>query len=136
MADAGGGRLVRIDARHRRLAGPAVRLGGEPVAVALGPGEHAWVADAAGGTVRRVDLPTGRASAPIAVGPTPLAVAVDGGDVYVLCRGDRTLVRVDAGTGRVRARTHLSADPTALALDPRHVWIAAAEQDEVIRIDR
>jgi DNA-binding beta-propeller fold protein YncE len=60
---------------------------------------------------------------------------VDGADVYVACRGDRTLVRIDARTGTVRSRRPLGAEPSALAVDPGYVWIAAGE-NEVMRVDR
>jgi YVTN family beta-propeller protein len=62
-------------------------------------------------------------------------VAVDGADVYVACRGDRTLVRVDARTGAVRSRVRVGGEPSALAVDPEYVWVAAGE-NEVMRVDR
>jgi DNA-binding beta-propeller fold protein YncE len=93
------------------------------------------VADAAAGTVRRVDLATGVPDAPIPVGRAPVAIAADATAVYVLCRGDRTLVRIDPVSGKVRERLKLEDAPAALALDPRHVWIAAG-QNEVIRVER
>ena len=99
------------------------------------PGDHAWVADAAAGTVQRVDLTSGRAGRAVVVGPTTVAVAADRIDVYAVSRGDRTLVRLDAVAGEVKSRVPLAHAPTALALDARHVWIAAGEH-EVIRVDR
>jgi DNA-binding beta-propeller fold protein YncE len=63
------------------VTGPPVGLGGLPAAVAISGGD-AWVADAGGGTVARVDLATGeRRGASIAVGGRPVAVAADGDDV-------------------------------------------------------
>lgn len=133
-ADTGAGTLVRLSATTRRVAGPPIRLGGAPVDVAL-VDEAAWVVDSAAGTVQTVDVELGTVAPPVALCATPVAVAADRADVYVLCRGDRTLVRLDPSTGRVRARGRLAHPPTALALDPRHVWIAAGDH-EVIRVDR
>jgi DNA-binding beta-propeller fold protein YncE len=133
-ADAGDGTLAVIDAQDRRVVGPPIRVGGVPVAVALA-GDVAWVADAQGGAVARVDLRRGaRAGAPIPVGPRPVAIAADGDDVYVLCRGDRSLVYLRDGD--VRWRRAVGADPAALALDAHHVWVAGAGDDRVMRFDR
>ena len=52
--DAPAGSITVIDARQREFAGQ-VRVGGTPVDVAL-TGDAAWVADAAGGRLVRVDL--------------------------------------------------------------------------------
>jgi DNA-binding beta-propeller fold protein YncE len=136
------GAVTRLDARRRRIAG-SVRLGGTPIAVALA-GDAAWVADAGRGTVRRIALGSsgsrGKAALvagpPVAVGREPVALAAGGRDVYVVCRGDRTLVRVDARSGAVSARVRLEAEPAAVALDLEHVWIAAAGRSVVMRVDR
>jgi DNA-binding beta-propeller fold protein YncE len=106
------------------------------VAVAV-TGTSAWVADARGGTVARVDLETGeRRGASIAVGRRPVAVAADGDDVYVLCRGDRTLVHVDGASGEVRSRRAAGEDPTAVGLDATYVWVADSGDDAVLRFER
>ena len=128
--DAGAGTLLRL-----RPAGAPLRLGGTPVDVAIA-GNSAWVADAAAGTVRRVDL-AGRVppGPPIHVGHAPVAIAADTRAVYVLCRDDRTLVRIDPASGKVHEQLALRGQPAALALTPAHVWIAAGA-DEVIRVDR
>jgi DNA-binding beta-propeller fold protein YncE len=118
------------------VTGPPVSLGGLPAAVAVSDGS-AWVADASGGTVARVDLESGeRRGASIAVGGEPVAVAADGDDVYVLCRRDRELVHVDGPTGEVRSRHAAGRDPVALALDEAYVWVADGGDDEVLRFER
>jgi DNA-binding beta-propeller fold protein YncE len=135
---ADGGRVVAADASAAALlrvqpAQPRVPLGGTPVDVALAGGE-AWVADAASGAIERVDLATGRVQR-FGLGHSPVAIAADARDVYVLCQDDRTLVRVDPRSGSVRERLTLPDAPAAIALDPAHVWIAAGNRD-VIRVDR
>ena len=133
-ADAGG-TLVVFDARTRRRHGPPIKLGGLPVAVALAA-DTAWVADAAPGTVgTRLPGRPPELGQRMHVGARPVAVALAGPDVFVLCRGARSLVRVEAATGRVRERVPVLPDPTAMAVDARAVWVAAGA-NEVMRIAR
>jgi streptogramin lyase len=80
-------------------------------------------------------MATGRVVSSFVVGRSPIAIAADTRDVYVICRDDRSLVRVDPRSGRVRRRMPLPGEPSAIALDPAHVWIAAGNGD-VIRVDR
>jgi YVTN family beta-propeller protein len=135
VANSGDGTLARIDARRRRLAGPALPTGGTPVDVAL-QGDAAWVLDAAGGNVSRIDLRTGSRGPLIDVGARPVAVAADGDDVYVVSAGERALVHVDGAAARVEYRTPLGEAPSALALDPTHVWVTDIGDDTVTRYDR
>jgi streptogramin lyase len=132
-ADAAG-TLIRFDARSRDPVGPPVLLGGAPIDVALA-GDRAWIVDGGSGTVRGVDVMSGRRGRSERVCRVPIAVAADVAALYVLCRGDRMLVRLDPRTGAVRFKVALPQAPTALALDSRHIWIAA-EPDAVIRVDR
>jgi DNA-binding beta-propeller fold protein YncE len=132
-ADAAG-TLIRLDARSQDPVGPPVLLGGAPIDVALA-GDRAWIVDAGSGTVRGVDVISGRRGRSERVCRVPVAVAADVTALYVLCRGDRMLVRLDPRSGAVRSKLALPQAPTALALDSRHIWIAA-EPNEVIRVDR
>ena len=127
--------LTRFDARARRAAGPPIHVGGLPVAVALA-GDAAWVADAGGDAIVRVDLRGDGAVSSIPVDGRPIAVAADGDDVYLLCGRDRTLVHVDAVRGEVRSRRAAGTQPVALAVDGSHVWVADAGRGSVLRFDR
>jgi DNA-binding beta-propeller fold protein YncE len=129
-ANAGSGTIARIDARTRRLAGPPLRVGGVPVAVAVDRG-IAWVADARG-TLVGVDVARGAAAPPVDVGARPVAVAADGEDVFVATR--RELVHVRGG--EVRSRQLIGGEPAAVALDARYVWVADAGSDRVVRLER
>ena len=132
-ADARAGTLAIIDARNRSIARPPVHVGGAPVDVALA-GATAWAADAAGGRIVAVDLNTGRVVGSVDVGNRPVALAAAGGDVYVLCAGDRTLVRVR--DGKVRSRRPGGPEPfgdrrrRALRLGRRR------GSDELLRFER
>jgi DNA-binding beta-propeller fold protein YncE len=129
-AAAGSGTIARIDARTRRLAGPPLRVGGVPVAVAV-TGGIAWVADARG-TVTAVDLARGAATRPIEVGAEPAAVAADGEDVYVATRRELVHLR----DGEVKSRQAIGGEPAAVALGERHVWVADAGGNRVVRLER
>jgi hypothetical protein len=130
VAAADSGTITRIDARARRLAGPPLRVGGVPVAVAVSGG-IAWVADARG-TVLGVDLARGEAARPVAVGGHPVALAADGDDVYVVTTQE--LVHLEGG--EVRSRQAIGGDPADVALDERYVWVADAGGDRVVRLAR
>ena len=121
--DAPAGSISVIDARRREFGGQ-VRVGGTPVDVAL-VGDAAWVADAAGARLVRVDLGSLRVTHTLAIGRRPVALAAAGEDLYVLVAGDRELVKVSDGV--VQWRRGLPAAPTALAVDARHVWVGAGQ---------
>ena len=88
-------------------------------------GDAAWVADAAGARLVRVDLGSLRVTHTLAIGRRPVALAAAGDDLYVLVAGDRELVKVSDGV--VQWRRGLPAPPTALAVDARHVWVGAGQ---------
>jgi hypothetical protein len=127
------GAIAWLDGRTRAPVA-TVRTDGMPVAVAFAHGA-AWVADAGGGTVRRVaPVATVVAGPPIELGARPVAIAARGRDVYVACRG--VLVRIDAQRGVVTRRVPFAFEPSAIAVDDEYVWVAAAGRDLVARFDR
>jgi hypothetical protein len=150
------GEVTWLDARARKNVA-AIRVGGTPIAIAM-DGGAAWVADARGGTVRKISLRGGAATRggasgggpaaggatgagiaagpAIAVGRKPVAIAAAGGEVYVACRGDQTMVVVDARRGVVVRRVGLGVEPAAIAVGGKYVWIAAAGRSAMARIDR
>jgi len=68
---------------------------------------------AASGTVTRVDLAAGRASATIEAGlhPTDLVLAPDGGTLYVAAANSDAVVAIDTASGTVRERIDVRLDP-------------------------
>ncbi len=99
-----------------------VDVGPEPGAVVLTrSGRRAYVAGGrARGTVTRVDLPSGRISAPIVVGGDPrgLALSPDGKRAYVALNTDAQVAVVDLARKKVLARITTAAFPAQLALSP------------------
>ena len=79
---------------HTRKAGPPVRVGAEPRALAVTPdGRTVYVANSGSGTVTPINTVTDRPGGPIRVGGNPWAVAVtpDGRTVYVANSGSGTV---------------------------------------------
>ena len=134
-ADAAGA-LIRLDATTRRPQGAPVaarrRAGRRRAGRATSPGSPTRGA----GTVRAVDLATGRAGAAVARRPrTRSRSPPTRGGVYVVCRGDRTLVRLDARR-RASVRAVRSHTPPPPSPSIRGTSGSPRETNEVIRVDR
>jgi DNA-binding beta-propeller fold protein YncE len=102
-----GGRLLAPKERPE----PAL-AGTHPVAVAYGLGAI-WVADSLGAQLLEVDPDGLTVRKRIPVGPDPVAVAVTGDAVWVLCRGDNTLRRYTPTNGATE-QVPASLDSVAL----------------------
>lgn len=117
-----------------RLAAETVRVGGAPVAIAVGR-DAAWVADNVGAQVRRLDADTGRASGrPAKVGRGPLAIVVGEGGVWV-ATGAGTVHRIDPATGATDGRAIPVPDPAGIAAGGGSVWVTSRIRGTVTRID-
>jgi serine/threonine protein kinase len=79
------------------VTSPAIRVGDEPVEMAVGEGAvWVWVANFGDDTVSRIDPASNEVvGSPIRVGDDPYAVAVGEGAVWVANRGDNTVSRID-----------------------------------------
>jgi DNA-binding SARP family transcriptional activator len=77
-----------------------------------------------GAGLRRVDLHGRVVDAKIDVGSDPVAVASEGGSIWVASRSDRSIRRVDPAKNRVVKIIALGAPPAALAADRDGVWVA------------
>jgi YVTN family beta-propeller protein len=79
--DPAGDAVVRFNTRSRQEEA-RVDLEARPTAVAVGAGA-VWVVSASAGTVSRIDPATNTAVATIAIGGSPVGVAVAGTTVWV-----------------------------------------------------
>lgn len=132
VSDAAGA-LLRVEARTGRVRTVLRRRGLGPVTAGRG---DAWAAD--GRRVARVDGRTGRLLARIAVGGSPLSLAVGPRHVWVLAYAKRLvrLVRIDAGTNRVTASRVLPRSPGTVAVAAGSVWVGAlVPTQRLLRID-
>jgi DNA-binding beta-propeller fold protein YncE len=119
-------RVFRIDARTGRVR-DTIEL---PFAIGRGiaAGDGAlWVTDAARDIVARIDIRSGRVTDRIAVGRTPIGLALAGDDLWVANFLDRTVSLIDAGRRRAVRTVSIGAAPIEVAADARGVWVAADE---------
>lgn len=106
----------------------------------LAVGGHAlWLADPGSGTLRRVDLVSGRQSLSTPFGPSgePTEVAVGRGFLWLVANDDGRLAQVDLGSGSVVRRIAVPR-ATALAdvaIGAGFVWVTTADTGMVARVD-
>jgi virginiamycin B lyase len=127
--------VVRGPSPRPTLAQPPASLGRVTATIAVGAGPvdavvgagAVWVANAAEGTVSRIDPATNTVTATIAVGRNPVRLAAGFGSVWVANETSQTVSRIDARTGRLQATIpvvgHVS--PSELTVDTDAVWVKA-----------
>jgi streptogramin lyase len=124
-------RLVRIDLaghRHHELRFEADASGD----MAVGHGSM-WVTLTDVDQLARVGLRT-LDVATVAVGRSPVGVAVQGGSVWVANRESSTLSRVDAGSDRVRGEIEVPLNPYELAVRGNALWVTSLAEGKLTRI--
>ena len=113
-------------------------VGGSPSAVVEGGGS-VWVANAADGTVTRVDREPDRSAATrttITVGGKPAALAFGSGSLWVADSDSRSVVQVDPTTNRGCGHRWKSATPRARSpVTAGAVWVASGVDARIQRID-
>jgi peptide/nickel transport system substrate-binding protein len=108
-------------------------VGKSPSAV-VGGGGSAWIANAADGTVTRIDRERDeRVAIPVLGAPAALAFA--SGSLWVADSDSRSVAQVDPGTNKVRRRFEAGNAPRALAATAGAVWVASGVDGRVQRID-
>ena len=131
-APASGGRLLRVDPRHKRVVAD-IALPASPVAVAA-DSSAAWVATARG-QVLMVSQKRNRVVATIEAGG-PLGfdqtIAAGAGGIWLADPFDEQIVRIDPRTRRVMARIRTGA-ATTLAVTGEAVW--ALSSLGLVRVD-
>lgn len=115
------GSLGRVAAR--------IPVGAGPVDVLVGQ-DAVWVANAAQGTVSRIDPATNTVAATIRVGRNPVRLAVGFGSIWVANETSQTVSRIDVRTGQPQATIpvtgHSSADD--LAVGEGTVWVRSGNR--------
>jgi peptide/nickel transport system substrate-binding protein len=108
-------------------------VGKSPSAV-VGGGGSVWIANAADGTVTRIDG-EGDPVVTIPVDGAPAALAFGGGSLWVADSDSRSVAQVDPATNKVRQRFEVGNAPRALAAAGGAVWVASGVDGRVQRID-
>jgi YVTN family beta-propeller protein len=129
---ASGGRLLRVDPRHKRVVAD-IPLPAGPVAVAA-DSSAAWVATASGQVLvvsqkRNRVVATIEAGGPLGFSQT---IAAGAGGIWLADPFDEQLVRIDPGIRRVVARIPAGA-ATTLAVSGNAVW--ALSSLGLVRVD-
>jgi streptogramin lyase len=114
----------------------ATKIGGTPVAIAVGDGDGGvWVADNSGSRVIELDPMDGRpVGRPIPVAAGPEAIAVGAGGVWVTS-GDGTVTRIDPHTRQPERAPAKVADPGGIVAGEGSVWITSRARGTVTRLD-
>lgn len=120
------------------VLGEPIGVGAEPVAVAAGNGA-VWVANQLDQSLSRISVGLGSADAPIELGFTPGAMAIDveANALWITNRAGDQIVRYGLSTRRETARVALAVGsrPVGIALGGGAVWVANAGDGTVSRID-
>jgi YVTN family beta-propeller protein len=125
---------LRMDPRTGAVT--KLTAGSRPAFVAAAGGS-VWVANQNDGTVTRVDERSGRATATITVGVSPVNLAALPGsspEVWVPDDKANLLTRIDARTGTVIERLLAGNGPAVVAPDGAYVWVTNFGDGTVWRI--
>jgi DNA-binding beta-propeller fold protein YncE len=134
VADDAGGGVTAINSAGGRIFKRGIAPHVAPLRLAVGAGAI-WVSSASTGAVRRIDLGTATAGAPIPAGRGPAGVTVGGGLVWVAnSRVDR-VTRVDPATHTLFGLPiPVGGRPGGIDAGTESVWVANSADDTVSRI--
>jgi Protein kinase domain len=134
VADEDGAGVTAVDAKEDRVLKRGIAPHATPLRLAAGAGAI-WASSASTGSVRRIDLGTAAAGAPILVGRGPAGVTVGGGLVWVANSRAGTVTRVDPSI-RAIFGDPISVGPRPGGIDAgtESVWVANAADATVTRI--
>ncbi|HEX5374882.1 MAG TPA: serine/threonine-protein kinase [Solirubrobacterales bacterium] len=135
VADEAGSGVSAIDAATNRLVERGIEPRAAPLRLAAGAGA-VWVSNATAGTVRRIDLITATADAPIRVGRGPAGITTGGGLVWVANSRSGTVTRVDPSIRAILGDPiPVGARPGGIGAGTTTVWVASTEEATVTRLD-
>jgi hypothetical protein len=133
------GRLIRIDAKTRRVT--TAKVGEAPVGVVVAGGQ-VWVANRSSGTVSRVDPKTMHEDGhQIHVGTSPTWITSAAGSIWVSNQSDGTVSRIDEKTGETvggPVRIAAPADDAAahvMSAAGESLWVVSATEHTLSRIN-
>jgi DNA-binding beta-propeller fold protein YncE/predicted Ser/Thr protein kinase len=135
VADEDGAGVTAIDAQRASVVRRGLQPHAAPLRLAVGAG-GLWVSSATTGTVRRLDLGTMEAGAPILAGRGPAGVTVAGGLVWVANSRAGTVTRIDPSLHTILGDPiPVGEQPGGIDAGPETVWVANSAEDTVTRIN-
>jgi serine/threonine-protein kinase len=135
VADEAGAGVVAINATSGRVYKRGIVPHAAPLRLAVGAG-GLWVSSASTSAVRRVDLGSAVADAPILAGRGPAGVTVAGGLVWVANSRSGTVSRIDPSLHTILGDPiEVGGSPGGIDAGPETVWVANSADDTVSRIN-
>ncbi len=135
VADEAGKGVTAINALNGRVYKSDIVPHAAPLRLAVGAG-GLWVSSASTSAVRRIDLGSADADAPILAGRGPAGVTVAGGLVWVANSRAGTVTRVDPSLHTILGDPiPVGGSPGGIDAGPETVWVANSADDTVSRID-
>jgi serine/threonine-protein kinase len=135
VADEAGAGVTAINALNGKVYKRGIVPHAAPLRLAVGAG-GLWVSSASTSAVRRIDLGSANAGAPILAGRGPAGVTVAGGLVWVANSRAGTVTRVDPSLHTILGDPiSVGGSPGGIDAGPETVWVANSADDTVTRID-
>jgi DNA-binding beta-propeller fold protein YncE/predicted Ser/Thr protein kinase len=135
VADEDGAGVTAINALNGKVYKRGIVPHAAPLRLAVGAG-GLWVSSASTSAVRRIDLGSADAGAPILAGRGPAGVTVAGGLVWVANSRAGTVTRVDPSLHTILGDPiAVGGSPGGIDAGPETVWVANSADDTVSRID-
>jgi DNA-binding beta-propeller fold protein YncE/predicted Ser/Thr protein kinase len=135
VADEAGAGITAINARSGKVYKRGIVPHAAPLRLAVGAG-GLWVSSASTSAVRRIDLGSADAGAPILAGRGPAGVTVAAGVVWVANSRAGTVTRVDPSLHTILGDPiPVGGSPGGIDAGPETVWVANSADDTVSRID-
>jgi streptogramin lyase len=135
VADDDGAGVTAINPKGGRVFKAGLPPHVAPLRLAVGAGA-VWVSSASTGAVRRIDLATATAGAPIPVGRGPAGLTVGGGLVWVANSRSGSVTRVDPATRTLLGLPiEVGERPGGIDAGTSVVWVANSADDTIDRID-
>jgi DNA-binding beta-propeller fold protein YncE/predicted Ser/Thr protein kinase len=135
VADDAGGGVTAINAAGGRVFKRGIPPHAAPIRLTVGAGA-VWVSSASTGAVRRIDLSSATAGAPIPAGRGPAGITVGEGLVWVANSRSDSVTRVDPATHTlIGLPIAVGERPGGIDAGTESVWVANSADDSVSRID-
>jgi streptogramin lyase len=135
VADEDGAGVTAINAVNGRIFRRGIVPHAAPLRLAVGAG-GLWVSSASTGAIRRIDLGSALAGAPIPVGRGPAGITVGNGLVWVANSRSATVARVDPSlNGRLGDPIEVGGRPGGIDAGTDVVWVANATDGTISRLD-
>ncbi len=134
VADEDGAGVTAVNAAGGRVYKRGIAPHAAPLRLAVGAG-GLWVSSATTGAIRRIDLGSAVAAAPIQVGRGPAGITVGRGYVWVANSRSATVARVDPSiNARLGEPIEVGGRPGGIDAGTDVVWVANASEGSVSRI--